>query len=166
MYAIALGICAVLVSWLTREWQFPSPHWAVLSCMVTMQSLKDEGQLRNIIVISVERVIGALIGIAFGYWGLVYMQIFVTDLMRSIYYVILFLVVALAGQVSSLHNGFKLAPVAATLMISLMVMSHDPLSVINTYAVSLITGVIIGAGMSVLYRLAEENRRKRSRIKK
>lgn len=155
MYSVAMALCAVIVSWITREWQFPSPHWAVLSCLVTMQSLKSVSEVSNILQSSIERVVGALLGIALGYFGLIYMQIFVTDLLRVVYFVILFIVVLIAGKFSELHDGFKLAPIAAALMISLMAVSHEPLLVMNAYALCLICGVVTGAIMSVLLKIWE-----------
>jgi len=160
-YSLLLAAGAIMARFLAEYLQIGMNHWAMISSVVTFQSLRSSaGNPEALIQAGFERIMGAALGIVMGFVAVVYMQLVLTDLLRSTYYVILFLAIMVCGVLESYVTGFRVAAIACLLMINLVT---DPeayfLLLAQKYASAVIVGVVMGVISSIIYHLINNNRK-------
>ena len=75
MYPLILSITAISTLLIAEELQLEMLHWAVISFVVTVQSLREFTGKDKMFSDAIERVAGSFLGTYLGYVTIVYMQI-------------------------------------------------------------------------------------------
>ena len=158
-YSVLLAIGALMARLLAEYMQIGMNHWAMISCVVTYQSLRSSaGKPETLIIAGFERITGAVLGIIMGFVAVVYMQLVLTDLLRSVYYVILFFSVLICGFFETFISGFRVAAIACVLMINLLTEPEAHFLLLGKkYALAVIIGVVVGVFSSMAYHLITAN---------
>ena len=144
MYSVFIALTAITAMWLAEEFQLRMPHWAMLSAILTSQSLRSSENMSTMVRDAIEQFTGSFIGIFLGLITIVYMQLLVSDTFRSAYYLILFIALMIASQFEIYQRRFRLAPVACSLMVSLLSRLGTSFNIVTDYTYSLILGVCVG----------------------
>ena len=144
MYPLILSITAISTLLIAEELQLEMLHWAVISSVVTVQSLREFTGKDKMFSDAIERLAGSFLGIYLGYVTIVYMQILVSDTFRWAYYIMITVSVAIAGTLEYILPGFRLAVISCLLMITLLSQVDATYALIPQYAFSVLLGVVVG----------------------
>lgn len=150
MYPLTLAISAISALLVAEELQLEMIHWAVITSVVTVQSLKEFTGKDQMFTDAMERAAGSFLGIYLGYVTVVFMQIFVTDTIQWSYYLFISIAVALAGTLEYILAGFRLAVISCLLMITLLSHVDATYALVPQYAFSVMIGVVIGIACSFI----------------
>jgi uncharacterized membrane protein YgaE (UPF0421/DUF939 family) len=160
MYPLILAISAISTLLVCEEFQLQTVHWAVITSVVTVQSLSEFTGKDQMLIDAFERAAGSFLGIYFGYVTVVYMQILISDTFRWAYYIMIFVAVILTGALEYILPGFRLSVISCLLMITLLSQVDSTYALVPEYALSVMIGVVIGIICSFIFHAYKNTQNK------
>jgi hypothetical protein len=146
----------IIAAWIgyhvTFEYLLDSHFWAVVSTLLTLQSIPhDRMPFWHAVVIASDRIMGSVLGCVIGLASYTFINtVILRDYFFFLVYLTILMNVAASAYLYTASRRLQMAMVSSTLILTMSFSSEDVTTIGITYAFEIMVGVIVACGVYLL----------------